>query len=491
MYKLLIVDDEEIEREGMANFIPWKEHEIELVGAAWNGVQGLEMIEKYRPDIVLVDVKMPVMNGLEMIRQAKQSFQDVVYVILSGFGEYEFTSQAMEQGVRHYILKPCDEQKILDLLVKVKEELQENAERKNRAKNVRLLMPRAKEQIFCGLLQGHVRPDESATQYFMSEMGGAERPVQLVDVRLSRAFDYLERFVIGNIMNDLLPPQTLLCSGGIDKDTFLLVSPEANSQLEKALTRLQTEFRRFEATPLQIAISMQGCVGNLSQLHGQVTELLSLNETMCNGILRFGAGENLSEIKTIFDYRSICSERDYEQLLLKLYTGFSKMRLQRYSVEKQKKLATLAWKLLAADEPLPELDLGNMAHALAVHLKIIEKEERDRTTQQMWQIYEVIYQHMSDPDLNLMKLAHDYLYISEDYLSRLFIKRTGIRLTSFLENRRIEVARALMEFAPQTTNTWLAELVGYQPDGRYFARAFRKQFGMTPNEYKERLLLDK
>ena len=73
MYKLLIVDDEEIEREGMAHFIPWEEQGIQLVGTAWNGVQGLEMMERLRPDIVLVDVKMPVIDclGEEFLQYVK------------------------------------------------------------------------------------------------------------------------------------------------------------------------------------------------------------------------------------------------------------------------------------------------------------------------------------------------------------------------------------------------------------------------------------
>ena len=148
MCKLLIVDDEEIEREGMANFIPWQEQGIKLVGTAWNGIQGLEMMEKYRPDVVFVDVKMPVMNGLEMIRRARQTFPDTIYVILSGFGEYEFTSRAMEEGVRHYLLKPCDEQKIMEVIAKIKKELQKRKAQQNLAQNARLLLPHAKAQIF-------------------------------------------------------------------------------------------------------------------------------------------------------------------------------------------------------------------------------------------------------------------------------------------------------------------------------------------------------
>ena len=241
--KLLIVDDEEIEREGMAHFIPWQEQGVELVGAAWNGVQGLEMMEQFRPDIVLVDVKMPVMNGLEMIRKARQTFPDVVYVILSGYGEYEFTSQAMEEGVRHYLLKPCDEKKIVAVLDKVKAELQEKQERASKAQNARLLLPHAREQLFCELLLDHAQRGAAAVQNFMTEMGGPDRPVLLLDVQLRRGFDYLERFVVGNIMTDLLPSGTLLCSGGFDRDTFLLLDPQADAALDAAFARLQVEFR--------------------------------------------------------------------------------------------------------------------------------------------------------------------------------------------------------------------------------------------------------
>ena len=109
MHTLLVVDDEEIEREGMAQFIPWDSYEMKVVGTARNGAEGLEKIAKYKPDLAIVDIKMPVMNGIEMIRQAKAQYPDMTFVVLSGYGDYEFTSQAMELGVRHYILKPCDE----------------------------------------------------------------------------------------------------------------------------------------------------------------------------------------------------------------------------------------------------------------------------------------------------------------------------------------------------------------------------------------------
>ena len=106
MYKLLIVDDEEIEREGMARFIDWEQFGIEMVGTAWNGAEGLEKIHTLKPDIVITDIKMPVMNGLDLIREAKKQQIEVEFIVLSGYGEYEFTSQAMQEGIRHYLLKP-------------------------------------------------------------------------------------------------------------------------------------------------------------------------------------------------------------------------------------------------------------------------------------------------------------------------------------------------------------------------------------------------
>lgn len=92
MYRLLIVDDEEIEREGMARLIPWEDFDIELAGTAWNGAEGFEKIQSCRPDIVLTDIKMPVMDGIELIRRTRKEFPEVEFVVLSGYGEFQFTS---------------------------------------------------------------------------------------------------------------------------------------------------------------------------------------------------------------------------------------------------------------------------------------------------------------------------------------------------------------------------------------------------------------
>jgi len=119
MYKVIIVDDERLIREGIALTLKWQELDIELVGTAQNGLEALELIDKNQPEIVITDIKMPVMSGLELIDETRQKYPDINFIILSGYGEFELASKAMKYGVKHYILKPCSESKISEVLKEV------------------------------------------------------------------------------------------------------------------------------------------------------------------------------------------------------------------------------------------------------------------------------------------------------------------------------------------------------------------------------------
>ena len=148
MYRVIFVDDEDIEREAMAAIIPWERVDMELADMAWNGVEGLEKIRMHQPDVVITDIKMPVMNGIELIRESQKISPNTVFVVLSGYGEFEYTSQAMELGIRHYILKPCDEPQIVEVLQKVKEELErQNARQQTEREYHSCPMRRSR---FCG-----------------------------------------------------------------------------------------------------------------------------------------------------------------------------------------------------------------------------------------------------------------------------------------------------------------------------------------------------
>lgn len=483
MYTLLIVDDEEIEREGMAQFIPWDSYEIKVVSTARNGAEGLEKIAKFRPDLAIVDIKMPVMNGIEMIRQAKEQYPDMTFVVLSGYGDYEFTSQAMELGVRHYILKPCDESKMIPVLNKAFAELEEARKKNARSEKLeteaRLLKPYAREQLFRDLLLGKAQASSGARQ-LVDELGGEQRMVLLLDFRLKCGFDSLERYVVGNMLGDLLPDGTLLMTTGVDRDVLVLADAMAESSVETAVQVLKKEFKRFETLPMLSSASRTGTLAELSVLFRQAQELLQLNmDENEPALLRPSRNAALPEtVNEIFDLEALRQTGSYEELLQELAFSFAKMEAKDYRPQQRQKLCELAWKLLFEDKAAPEDLLPAWADALTAAWNHPQPDARSR------EIFLAIYENLPEPEFSLQTIAQQRLFMSEDHLRRIFSQMTGNRFSAYLEHCRITQARRLLEFQPDMKISRLAELVGYPLDGQYFSKVFRKICGVTPTEYR-------
>ena len=483
MYTLLIVDDEEIEREGMAQFIPWDSYEIKVVSTARNGAEGLEKIAKFRPDLAIVDIKMPVMNGIEMIRQAKEQYPDMTFVVLSGYGDYEFTSQAMELGVRHYILKPCDESKMIPVLNKAFAELEEARKKNARSEKLeteaRLLKPYAREQLFRDLLLGKAQASSGARQ-LVDELGGEQRMVLLLDFRLKCGFDSLERYVVGNMLGDLLPDGTLLMTTGVDRDVLVLADAMAESSVETAVQVLKKEFKRFETLPMLSSASRTGTLAELSVLFRQAQELLQLNmDENEPALLRPSRNAALPEtVNEIFDLEALRQTGSYEELLQELAFSFAKMEAKDYRPQQRQKLCELAWKLLFEDKAAPEDSLPAWADALTAAWNHPQPDARSR------EIFLAIYENLPEPAFSLQTIAQQRLFMSEDHLRRIFSQMTGNRFSAYLEHCRITQARRLLEFQPDMKISRLAELVGYPLDGQYFSKVFRKICGVTPTEYR-------
>ena len=483
MYTLLIVDDEEIEREGMAQFIPWDSYEIKVVSTARNGAEGLEKIAKFRPDLAIVDIKMPVMNGIEMIRQAKEQYPDMTFVVLSGYGDYEFTSQAMELGVRHYILKPCDESKMIPVLNKAFAELEEARKKNARSEKLeteaRLLKPYAREQLFRDLLLGKAQASSGARQ-LVDELGGEQRMVLLLDFRLKCGFDSLERYVVGNMLGDLLPDGTLLMTTGVDRDVLVLADAMAESSVETAVQVLKKEFKRFETLPMLSSASRTGTLAELSVLFRQAQELLQLNmDENEPALLRPSRNAALPEtVNEIFDLEALRQTGSYEELLQELAFSFAKMEAKDYRPQQRQKLCELAWKLLFEDKAAPEDSLPAWADALTAAWNHPQPDARSR------EIFLAIYENLPEPEFSLQTIAQQRLFMSEDHLRRIFSQMAGNRFSAYLEHCRITQARRLLEFQPDMKISRLAELVGYPLDGQYFSKVFRKICGVTPTEYR-------
>lgn len=107
MYNVLIVEDEEIIRRGIASTVPWETYKCTVAGEAGNGEEGKRKIEELKPDIVIADINMPILDGLQMIAETKCSY-DYVAIILTGYSDFEYAQQAIRNGVSAYVLKPLD-----------------------------------------------------------------------------------------------------------------------------------------------------------------------------------------------------------------------------------------------------------------------------------------------------------------------------------------------------------------------------------------------
>lgn len=117
MLKLIIADDERVIRETISRLIDWESLGIVLTGLCSNGLEAYDMIIDESPDIVMTDIKMPGMGGLDLIKKINEANPDTRFIILSGYGEFEYAKEAMKYGVKHYILKPCNEKQITESIL--------------------------------------------------------------------------------------------------------------------------------------------------------------------------------------------------------------------------------------------------------------------------------------------------------------------------------------------------------------------------------------
>ena len=134
MIKVLIVEDEKLTRQGLIMTVDWEKLGCELIGDAINGKDGAEKIRKFHPDLVITDIRMPVMSGLDMMK-ATRNESECFYVILSGYDEFRYCQEAMRLGAKDYLLKPIDDSEFAEVITK----------------NVALLEKRHHEQSYIGM----------------------------------------------------------------------------------------------------------------------------------------------------------------------------------------------------------------------------------------------------------------------------------------------------------------------------------------------------
>lgn len=113
MYKVVVVEDSSLLRKGLIFTTPWEKLKCQVIGEASNGLEGVEIIKKLNPDIVITDIKMPGLDGIDMIKSLKD-LTNTVFIIISAYSEFDYAKSALKLGVTDYLLKPIDDNELLN-----------------------------------------------------------------------------------------------------------------------------------------------------------------------------------------------------------------------------------------------------------------------------------------------------------------------------------------------------------------------------------------
>lgn len=124
-YKVLLVDDEPIILRSLKVAIPWDELQMEIVGEARNGELALHLIEETTPQIIISDIRMPVIDGITLMKEILPKNSKLVFIFISGYGEFEYAREALRQGAFDYLLKPIDHDELVEMLYRAKTRLDE------------------------------------------------------------------------------------------------------------------------------------------------------------------------------------------------------------------------------------------------------------------------------------------------------------------------------------------------------------------------------
>ncbi|GFZ97140.1 putative two-component response regulator [Paenibacillus marchantiophytorum] len=129
MYKVLIADDETLDLEGMQTFIPWESLGMEIVGAVTNGFSACELIEHQKVDVLVTDVNMPNMSGLELAKRVRARFPEVRVIFVSGYRDFHYVKEALALKAYSYVLKPMNEEELIGSLTLIRSDLDEAVRR--------------------------------------------------------------------------------------------------------------------------------------------------------------------------------------------------------------------------------------------------------------------------------------------------------------------------------------------------------------------------
>ncbi len=512
MYKVLLVDDEVNILEGIAAIVDWEGCGTVLESKARHGQMAYELIKKQQPDIVITDIKMPGMNGVELIQKVHREYPAIRFIVLSGHDEFEFAKTAMESSVKHYLLKPSDEEKIEKALKQIVEELDEEETKEqfltDMHHHLQQVMPKAKEQFLKDFITNKkygVQHWEYYSQVFKFDTNAEE--FRLLVGRIDDDYEYEHLMALKKIIVEAVGEERIPLETTVGDKFVILVEMVSLEDVISRLEKAKESFSSFYPMDYTVAVSDNGSISQLRQLY---------NETLNGLTQRFYVAEG--SIITMQDMKKDKTrveelQYDHEDLIYAVRSGNTNMVLrylndffeevwqEKYEVSLvQSHCLELFMSIIRQaskedmDDYLKKIGIFleyEKLHELKQFIEETASEisnyhyERTKQTQSniINRVIEYVEKHLSDQELSLSHIAADVLYMNSDYLGKLFKKEIGERFSSYLVRRRIEKAIEMIERSDEIKIFEIAKEVGFGNNPRYFGQVFKKQTGVTPTAY--------
>lgn len=498
--KILIVEDEWKTLQGISNLIAEIGKEFELCGQARSGEEGLRLAMELHPDIIITDIRMNGMTGLEMIKKLNEEAFACRYIILSGYAEFQYAREAITLGSMDYLLKPITKEILEESLCKVKAAIEEEAQKiKTSAMKAEQILERA---LFMQGFSGSKFEEEwnkrfpSSETNFLLLIRGENRIVQtdweLILAELNRGLKGMELYV---------------CREARNKENYVFLR-SSEAEIEEKLRPVVRRCRDKVNPYLVFAgIHMQG-IGEIKFKRERLIDMTNWNLSVSQPAVL--TEESISRIETYkFSYpaeleRKIINTIGSENTprieeYLNEFLGYLREKVYSYIDIREALIcltAAILYAIRKASYGLYEnisnlnilewvrdsLFLENYPQLIMNVLMQYEQYTKNLTSGNhpiINQVLKVMYKEYRN-ELPLDEMAQR-MNVTPEYLSTLFMKELGIKYTTYRAQIRIDVAKRLL-CEGKLKIYEVAEASGF-PDVKYFTKVFKKYTGVSPGEY--------
>jgi two-component system, response regulator YesN len=525
MMKVLITDDEIQIRKGLRMKLDWEKEGFQVVAEAANGKDALDILNESEIDIVITDVRMPIMDGIEFVKQCQLKYPHVKMIVLSGYSDFDYAKSALQAGVRDYLLKPVAPDELLDALSRIRGEIEEEKKTQMESERIIRLVHNQFEEIREQYLLYLVKEEWSELnitkdrlqQLGLEDFSNDHVKVQFVTVEI-RDSEKNEK--------ELWLPFKMLCkeiaegAKGIysfyDTNYANMVhfirrlDEEPLTGSSNFIQDLQRKVKQF--LKLETVIGIGKVAIGLSQFkNGYISALLSWSQSELGSHSQVIDGSATNEM---FDFSMELEKRlmntienvDHKafetnmSVILGETTNQSMMKYsfvanrvlfllgsltRKYDIDSME-INNLIWN---CQQSIWELNSQSKVNEQLADLAglIIENVIKIRASSNGTQIVENVRRFLDQhygSEISLSLLA-EHFHINSAYLSEIFKSQVGQTFSDYLINLRMENARQFLK-DPQLKIIDVAHLVGFSNSG-YFSTVFKKYFDQTPVEYRKSL----